>query len=196
MYKKSSKYIGGKSQLSITRCSWCNLNNPTYIKYHDEEWGKLNLDDHYLYEMLLLECFQAGLSWECILNKRASFRKAFDNFDPIKISKYNEDKITKLLSDKDIIRNRLKIKAAITNANVFLKIKSEFGSFKNYLLTYTNNTVIYETGKATSALSDIISKDLYKRGMRFVGSITIYSFLQAIGIINSHEHNCFLYINN
>ena len=196
MYKKSSKYIGGKSQVSITRCSWCNLKNPTYIKYHDEEWGKLNLDDHYLYEMLLLECFQAGLSWECILNKRASFRKAFDNFDPIKISKYNEDKITKLLSDKDIIRNRLKIKAAITNANVFLKIKSEFGSFKNYLLTYTNNTVIYETGKTTSALSDIISKDLYKRGMRFVGSITIYSFLQAIGIIYSHEHNCFLYINN
>lgn len=146
--------------------------------------------------MLLLECFQAGLSWECILNKRASFRKAFDNFDPIKISKYNEDKITKLLSDKDIIRNRLKIKAAITNANVFLKIKSEFGSFKNYLLTYTNNTVIYETGKTTSGLSDIISKDLYKRGMRFVGSITIYSFLQAIGIINSHEHNCFLYVNN
>ena len=182
--------------MSITRCSWCNLKNPTYIKYHDEEWGKLNLDDRYLYEMLLLECFQAGLSWECILNKRASFRKAFDNFDPIKISKYNEDKITKLLSDKDIIRNRLKIKAAITNANVFLKIKSEFGSFKNYLLTYTNNTVIYETGKTTSGLSDIISKDLYKRGMRFVGSITIYSFLQAIGIINSHEHNCFLYVNN
>lgn len=182
--------------MSITRCSWCNLKNPTYIKYHDEEWGKLNLDDHYLYEMLLLECFQAGLSWECILNKRASFRKAFDNFDPIKISKYNEDKITKLLSDKGIIRNRLKIKAAITNANIFLKIKSEFGSFKNYLLTYTNNTVIYETGKTTSALSDIISKDLYKRGMRFVGSITIYSFLQAIGIINSHEHNCFLFINN
>ena len=182
--------------MSITRCSWCNLKNPTYIKYHDEEWGKLNLDDRYLYEMLLLECFQAGLSWECILNKRASFRKAFDNFDPIKISKYNEDKITKLLSDKGIIRNRLKIKAAITNANVFLKIKSEFGSFKNYLLTYTNNTVIYETGKTTSGLSDIISKDLYKRGMRFVGSITIYSFLQAIGIINSHEHNCFLYVNN
>lgn len=177
------------------RCSWCNLNNPKYVKYHDEEWCKLNLDEDYLYEMLLLECFQAGLSWECILNKREHFKKAFDNFDPNKVSKYDETKINELLTDKNIIRNRLKIKTAITNAIIFLEIEKEYKSFKNYLLSFTDENIIYETGKTTNELSDKISADLYKRGMRFVGSTTIYSYLQAIGLISSHDKECFLHIS-
>lgn len=176
-----------------TRCKWCNLKNELYIKYHDEEWGKPNFDDKYLFEMLILESFQAGLSWECVLNKRESFRKEYDNFDLDKICSYNDTKIDELLENKNIIRNKLKIKASINNTKIFKNIKDEYGSFYNYLKTFSRNKIIYETGKTTNDLSDKISKDLKKRGMKFVGSTIIYSYLQAIGIINSHDKDCFLY---
>ncbi len=174
------------------RCFWCNVNNPLYVKYHDEEWGVLNLDDNYLFEMLLLESFQAGLSWECVLNKREDFRLAFDGFDVFKVANYGNEKIDALLSNKKIIRNKLKIKAAINNAKIFIKIQNEFCSFSNYLKKFTGGNVFVETGKVTSSLSDKISNDLIKRGMKFVGSTIIYSYLQAVGIINSHEDTCFL----
>ena len=177
----------------MNRCFWCNLKNDLYIKYHDEEWGILNKDEHYLYEMLILESFQAGLSWECILNKRSSFVKAYDNFNIDKIGLYDDNKINELLNNKDIIRNKLKIKASINNSIIYKNIIKEYKSFYNYLCSFTNNKVIYETGKTTSKLSDDISKNLYKRGMRFVGSTIIYSYLQAVGIINSHEKDCYLY---
>ena len=177
----------------MNRCSWCNLNNQKYIDYHDNEWGKLNLDDNYLIEMFILECFQAGLSWECILNKREAFRTAYDNFNIDKIIKYDDKKINELLNNKDIIRNRTKIIASINNCKVLKSIINEYGSFKNYLGLFTKNKVIYETNKTTNKISDLVSKDLIKRKMKYVGSITIYSFLQAIGIINSHEKECFLY---
>ena len=176
----------------MQRCSWCNLKNPQYVKYHDEEWGRLNLDENYLLAMLILESFQAGLSWECVLNKREHFYQAFDNFDINKIINYQENKIKELLDNPNIIRNKLKIKAAINNAKIFKEITEEYGSFANYLDTFTNGKIISETGKTRSILSDRISKDLYQRGMRFVGSVIIYSYLQAIGIINSHEPGCFL----
>lgn len=177
----------------MIRCKWCNLNNPKYIEYHDKEWCRLNLDDKYLYEMLILESFQAGLSWECVLNKRDSFIKAYDNFDLDKICFYNEEKISELLNNKDIIRNKLKIKASIENSKIFKEIVKEYGTFHNYLKKFTNDTVIYEIDKTTNELSDLISKDLQKRGMKFVGSTIIYSYLQAIGIIYSHDKNCYLY---
>ena len=177
----------------MIRCSWCNLNNPKYVKYHDEEWGVLNLDDDYLFEMLILESFQAGLSWECVLNKRESFKKAYDNFDIFKVSLYTDKKINELMNNKDIIRNKLKIKASINNAKIFRNIVSEFGSFHNYLKKFTNDNIIYESDKTSSKLSDDISNDLKKRGMKFVGTTIIYSYLQAIGLINSHEKTCFMY---
>lgn len=177
----------------MIRCRWCNLNNFKYIEYHDNEWCKPNFDDNYLFEMLLLESFQAGLSWECILNKRENFKQAFDNFDVYKICNYNNEKVKKLLENKSIIRNKQKINATINNSKIFIKIKNEYGTFYNYLKTFTNNKIIYETNKNTNLLSDKISKDLKKRGMKFVGSTIIYSYLQAIGIIYSHDKECFMY---
>lgn len=177
----------------MIRCRWCNLNNFKYIEYHDNEWCKPNFDDNYLFEMLVLESFQAGLSWECILNKRENFKQAFDNFDVYKICNYNDEKIKKLLENKGIIRNKQKINATINNSKIFIKIKNEYGTFYNYLKTFTNNKIIYETNKNTNLLSDKISKDLKKRGMKFVGSTIIYSYLQAIGIIYSHDKECFMY---
>lgn len=174
----------------MARCSWCNLKNDIYIKYHDDEWGVLNLDDKYLYEMLILESFQAGLSWECVLNKREAFKEAYDNFDIDKVVLYDDNKIISLLNNKGIIRNKLKIKASINNSRIFKSIQNEFGSFRNYLKTFTNEEIIYETNQVRSVLSDIISNDLIKRGMKFVGTVIIYSYLQAIGIINSHEEEC------
>ena len=182
----------------ITRCKWCNLDNPLYVKYHDEEWGIPNFDDKYLFEMLILESFQAGLSWECVLNKRESFRKDYDNFELDKVCSYSNEKIKELLENKDIIRNRLKIKASISNAIIFRDIKNEYGSFYNYLKVFTKDKIIYETDKTTNDLSDAISVDLKKRGMKFVGSTIIYSYLQAIGVINSHDKKCYFgkkYIN-
>lgn len=175
------------------RCKWCNLNNPKYIEYHDNEWCKPNFDDKYLFEMLILESFQAGLSWECVLNKRDDFRRAYDNFDIDKICNYDDTKIQELLNNDKIIRNKLKIKASITNSKIFKSIQNEYGSFYNYLKTFMNQDVIYETDVTTNDLSDNISNDLRKRGMKFVGSTIIYSFLQAVGIIYSHDKECFLY---
>lgn len=178
---------------NITRCKWCNLDNPKYVLYHDYEWCVPNYDDKYLFEMLILESFQAGLSWECILNKREAFRKAYDNFDIDVVSNYDSNKIDSLLSNKNIVRNKLKIQASINNANIFKKIVSEYGSFYNYLTTFNNNKIVYEVNLTKSNLSDSISHDLQKRGMKFVGSTIIYSYLQAIGIIYSHDRECFMY---
>jgi len=177
----------------MNRCSWVN-DNPLYIKYHDEEWGVASYDDKYLFEMLLLESFQAGLSWECILNKRENFREAFDNFDYNKISNYDENKINELINNKGIIRNRLKINAAINNSKIFIKIQKEYGTFSKYIWSFTNNKIIIHNGVklyTRNSLSDRISEDLKKRGMKFVGTVIIYSYLQAIGVIDDHEIDCF-----
>lgn len=171
------------------RCKWCNLKNEKYVEYHDNEWGIPSYDDKYLYEMIVLESFQAGLSWECVLNKREDFRKAFDDFDIDKICNYNEKKIQELLKNEKIIRNKLKIKATINNSKIFKEIQKEYKTFSNYIWSFTNNKVIYELNKTSSELSDTISKDLQKRGMKFVGTTIIYSYLQAIGVIYSHEKN-------
>lgn len=175
------------------RCKWCNMKNPLYVKYHDEEWCVPDFNDAYLFEMLILESFQAGLSWECVLNKREAFREAFDNFDAVLISEYGEEKLTALAENKAIIRNKLKIRAAKTNAAVFLNIAQEFGSFSAYLKSFVGDRVIYETGKVSSPLSDALSRDLTKRGMKFVGTTIMYSYLQAIGALYSHDEDCFLY---
>ena len=172
------------------RCKWCNEKNKKYIEYHDKEWGILNTDDKYLLEMLILESFQAGLSWECVLNKREAFRKSYDNFSIDKIINYDDKKIEELINNKDIIRNKLKIKSSINNSIIFKKISEEYKGFYNYLKTFTRGNIIYENDKTTSILSDNISQDLQKRGMKFVGSTIIYSYLQAIGIINSHDDTC------
>lgn len=177
----------------MQRCRWCNIKNKKYIDYHDKEWGIINMNDNYLFEMLLLESFQAGLSWECILNKRENFRLAFDFFDVQKIASYDEKKIQELLKNQGIIRNQLKIRASINNAQIFLKIKEEYHTFANYLKQFTDGKITYEINKTTNELSNALSKDLIKRGMKFVGSTTIYSYLQAVGVIFSHEKDCFLY---
>ncbi len=177
----------------MKRCRWCNLKNPLYIAYHDEEWGRPNFDDHYLYEMLILESFQAGLSWECVLNKRERFRSAYDQFDLEKVCRYDAQKIKALQSNKDIIRNKLKIKASIGNSIIFKEIIAEHGSFSRYLERFTAGKIYYETDKTTSPLSDAISADLRARGMKFTGSTIIYSYLQAIGVIYAHEKGCDLY---
>lgn len=177
----------------MNRCKWCNLNNPLYVSYHDNEWGALRTDDSYLFEMLILESFQAGLSWECILNKRDAFRKAYDNFSLDKVCSYDEEKINELIGNKDIVRNKLKIRASVNNARIFKSIVLEFGSFYSYLCSFTNGSIFYEIDKTKSLLSDSISSDLVKRGMKFVGSTIIYSYLQAIGVIYSHDKDCYLY---
>lgn len=177
----------------MKRCKWCNLKNELYIEYHDNEWCKPNFDDRYLFEMLILESFQAGLSWECVLNKREDFRESFDNFDIHKICNYDNEKIQELLNNEKIIRNKLKINAAINNSKIFRSIQNEFGTFYNYLRVFTNDKIIYEVDKTTNNLSDMLSGDLQKRGMKFVGSTIIYSYLQAIGIIYSHDKECFMY---
>ena len=176
-----------------TRCKWCNLANPLYVKYHDEEWCVPVYDDAVLFEFIILESFQAGLSWETILNKRENFRVAFDNFDPYIIKEYNEDKINELMNNKGIIRNRRKIDAAIVNAKVFLHIQEEWGTFSKYIWHFTDGKIIHEIGKASSELSDQISKDLKKRGMKFVGTTIVYAYLQSIGVIHSHDKQCFMY---
>jgi len=175
------------------RCRWCRGGNQRYIDYHDHEWGVAVHDDRRLFELLLLESFQAGLSWACVLNKRNAFRRAFDGFDYRKIAQYDEARIEALGQDAAIIRHRLKIHAAVTNARIFMQIQAQAGSFDRYIWQFTHGTTLRETGLTTSALSDRISADLRQRGMRFVGSTIIYSYLQAIGIINSHEPDCYLY---
>lgn len=174
-----------------SRCSWVNPKNPFYIRYHDEEWGIPVHDDHKLFEMLILESFQAGLSWECILNKREAFCQAFDGFDLEKVCGYGEEKLGRLQQDPGIVRNKLKIRAAVDNARIFRSIQQEWGSFDRYLWHWTEGETICETDKVRSELSDMISKDLKSRGMKFVGTVIIYSYLQAVGVINSHEETCF-----
>lgn len=181
------KWADGK-----TRCSWANPKNERYIRYHDEEWGVPVYNDQELFELLILECFQAGLSWECVLNKREAFRRAFDGFDLEVVCTYGEEKVAILQSDPGIIRNRRKIEAAITNACVFREIQHEFGSFSDYLWHWTGGEVIYEKGLSSSPLSGAVSKDLKKRGMKFVGTTVIYAYLQAVGVIYSHDTGCFL----
>jgi len=175
------------------RCRWCNERNPLYVRYHDTEWGVPCHDDRALFELLILEGFQTGLSWECVLNKREAFRESFDQFDWDRIENYDDDKVAALLADPRIIRNRLKVRAAIRNAAVFREIRAEFGTFDAYLTRFTGGRVIIEHDRTTSDLSDRISRDLHRRGMRFVGSTIIYAYLQAIGAINSHEPGCELY---
>lgn len=178
-----------------TRCSWVNLKNDNYITYHDEEWGVPLHDDQRLYELLILESFQAGLSWECILNKRDNFRQAFDGFDVARVADYDETKQLSLKEDPGIIRNGRKIKAAVQNSRVFKEIQKEFGSFDAYIWSFTDGQIVQEpfTERTTAPLSDEISKDLKKRGMTFVGSTIIYSYLQAIGVINGHAEDCWCY---
>lgn len=177
------------------------MKNQKYIEYHDCEWGQPNFDDKYLYEMLVLESFQAGLSWECVLNKRDSFRQAYDDFNIEKVCLYDEQKMLELANNQDIIRNKLKIKASINNSRIFREIIAEFGSFYAYLKSFIDTDelgddppFIYEIDKSTNYLSDVISADLKKRGMKFVGSTIIYSYLQAIGVIFSHDKGCYLYV--
>jgi len=180
------------------RCDWC-IGNPLYEQYHDEEWGVPVFDDNTLFEFLILETFQAGLSWITVLRKRENFRAAFDNFDYKKVAKYNQDKIDTLLENAGIIRNRLKIKATITNAQAFMAIQKEFGSFNKYIWKFTDGKPIKNTFKSMSEipantnLSDTISKDLKKRGFKFVGTTVIYAHMQATGMVNDHKVDCFRY---
>lgn len=177
------------------RCKWC-VGDSLYEKYHDEEWGVPVYEDQKLFEFLILETFQAGLSWITILRKRENFSKAFDNFDYKKVATYNEEKIQDLLQDAGIIRNQLKIRGAVTNAKLFMEVQKEFGSFSNYIWKFTNGKPILNKRKslsevpATTPLSDEISKDLKKRGFKFVGSTVIYAHMQATGMVNDHVEEC------
>jgi len=180
------------------RCSWAG-DTPIYIDYHDNEWGRPVHDDTKLFEMLILEGMQAGLSWITVLKKREAFREAFDGFDPYTVARYDDAKIEKLLANKNIIRNRLKINAAVSNAKAFLRVIEEYGSFDRYIWGYVEYTPV--TGHweklgdlpASTPLSDRISKDLKKKGFKFVGSTIIYAFMQAIGMVNDHITDCFVY---
>lgn len=177
------------------RCGWC-LSSDLYKEYHDKEWGVPVYDDHTLFEFLLLETFQAGLSWITILNKRENFRKAFDDFNYQKIANYSEDKIQELLLDAGIIRNKLKVYSTVSNAQAFIKVQEEFGSFSKYIWGFVNGKPIDNNRKslkevpATTPLSDAISKDLKKRGFKFVGSTVVYAHMQATGMVNDHVEDC------
>ena len=180
------------------KCGWC-LGDALYEAYHDTEWGVPVNDDATLFEFLILETFQAGLSWITILKKRQNFRRAFDNFEYKRIADYKQPKIDELLQDTGIVRNKLKINAAVTNAQNFIEVQAEFGSFSSYIWGFVDGKPIknevknYKDAPANTALSDIISKDLKKRGFKFVGSTVIYAHMQATGIVNDHEINCFRY---
>ncbi len=181
-----------------SRCGWC-VGDALYETYHDEEWGVPLYDDDKLFEFLILETFQAGLSWITVLRKRENFRKAFDNFDYKKIAKYQQSKIDALLLDTGIIRNKLKVNATVTNAQAFIKIQEEFGSFSDYIWQFTDGKPIknklkdYRKGPANTPLSDTISKNLKKRGFKFVGTTVVYAHMQATGMVNDHEVSCFRY---
>ncbi|WP_228236340.1 DNA-3-methyladenine glycosylase I [Allomuricauda sp. M10] len=180
------------------RCGWC-LGDPLYEAYHDMEWGVPVKDDETLFEFLILETFQAGLSWITILRKREHFREAFDHFDYKKIAEYGQEKVDELLQNPGIIRNKLKVHATVTNAQAFMEVQKEFGSFSSYIWGFVNGSPIknalphYKQAPATTPLSDAISKDLKKRGFKFVGSTVIYAHMQATGMVNDHEVNCFRY---
>lgn len=180
------------------RCGWC-VGDPLYEAYHDKEWGVPVFDDDTLFEFLILETFQAGLSWITVLRKRENFRKAFDNFDYNKIANYDDDKVHNLLQDTGIIRNKLKVNATISNAQAFIKIQQEFGTFSNYIWKFVDGKPIkntiknYKNAPPNIALSDTISKDLKKRGFKFVGSTVVYAHMQATGMVNDHEITCYRY---
>ncbi|MDX1761415.1 MAG: DNA-3-methyladenine glycosylase I [Christiangramia sp.] len=182
----------------IKRCGWCE-GDPLYEAYHDHEWGVPVLDDETLFEFLTLETFQAGLSWITVLRKRNNFRKAFDNFDYRKIAQYKDAKVTELMQNAGIIRNQMKIRAAVTNAREFMKIQDEFGSFSKYIWSFVDGSPIqneikdYTKAPATTELSDKLSKDLKKRGFKFIGSTVIYAHMQATGMVNDHQTDCFRY---
>lgn len=184
--------------MSIQKCGWC-LGDALYETYHDKEWGVPVKDDSTLFEFLILETFQAGLSWITILRKRENFRKAFDNFDYQKIARYQQPKINALLQDAGIIRNRLKILATISNAQSFIKIQEECGSFSDYIWAFVDGVPLknsiedYREGPSKTSLSDTISKDMKKRGFKFVGSTVVYAHMQATGMVNDHEISCFRY---
>lgn len=180
------------------RCNW-GTSSEIMIKYHDEEWGVPLHDDQKLFEFFVLEGFQAGLSWQIVLNKREGFRKAFDYFDPVKVAAYTQQKLDELVQNKEIIRNKMKIAACVNNAQHYLEIQKEFGSFNNYIWGFVNGKPVinnFKTQKelpATTPLSDKISADLKKRGFKFVGSTVIYAHMQATGMVNDHLVNCFRY---
>ena len=180
------------------RCGWC-VGDPLYEAYHDQEWGVPVYDDQTIFEFLILETFQAGLSWITILRKRENFREALDDFDYKKIARYSEAKLEALLQNPGIIRNKLKVKATVSNAQAFIKIQEEFGSFSKYIWSFVNhkpvqNSVkIYKEAPATTAISDALSKDLKKRGFKFTGSTVVYAHMQATGMVNDHEMDCFRY---
>lgn len=180
------------------RCKWCEK-DPLYIKYHDTEWGVPVHDDQKLFECLLLETFQAGLSWITVLRKRENFRNAFDHFDYHKIAFYDEGKIQELLQDTGIVRNKLKVRAAVSNAKAFMEVQKEFGSFDKYIWSFVDGNPIqnhWASTKelpATTEISDILSKDLKKRGFKFVGSTIVYAHMQATGMVNDHTIDCFRY---
>jgi len=182
----------------VNRCKWAE-HNDLMKDYHDKEWGNPQHDDKMLYELLILEGMQAGLSWNTVLKKRENFRKALDNFDYKKIIKYSDKKIEELMQNEGIIRNRLKIQSVITNAKSFIKVQEEFGSFNNYIWDFVNNKVVHNSWKIlqnlppNTALSDKISKDMKKKGFKFIGTTIIYAFLQAIGVVNDHTTDCFRY---
>jgi len=183
---------------TLNRCGWC-VGDPLYETYHDTEWGVPVLDDQTLFEFLILETFQAGLSWITILRKRENFRVAFDDFNYEKIATYGEDKIEELLQNAGIIRNKLKVRSAVSNAQAFIKVQQEFGSFSNYIWGFVkkkpvhNKVVNYKEAPPTTAVSDALSKDLKKRGFKFVGSTVMYAHMQATGMVNDHEITCFRY---
>jgi len=182
----------------LKRCGWC-VGDPLYEAYHDEEWGVPVFNDDTLFEFLVLETFQAGLSWITILRKRENFREAFDDFDYKKIAEYPEEKIQQLLLNAGIIRNKLKVRATVTNAQAFMKLQEEFGSFSNYIWGFVAGQPIkncvqdYKKAPPTTEISDKLSKDLKKRGFKFVGSTVIYAHMQATGMVNDHEVDCFRY---
>lgn len=178
----------------MKRCFWVNENSEIYVKYHDEEWGIPQYNDRDLFELLTLEGFQAGLSWLTILKRRDDFRIAFDNFDVQKVSRYDDNKIDELYHNEKIIRNKSKIISAVNNAKIFIKIQKEYGSFANYIWSFTDNKVIINNSDkipVSTELSDKISKDLKKHGMKYAGTVIIYSYLQAIGVVNDHDKDCF-----
>lgn len=182
--------------MNLKRCAWCG-DDPLYIKYHDEEWGVPMHDDRKLFEFLILEGAQAGLSWITILRKRENYRKAFENFDVQKVAKFDEKKLEELILNPGIVRNRLKINSAITNAKAFIKVQEEFGSFDVYIWSFVKGKSIVNVRKelkeipAKTELSDKISKNLLKRGFKFVGSTIIYAYMQAVGIVDDHVEDCF-----
>ena len=180
----------------MQRCRWLDETSEIYVKYHDNEWGVPKYDERELFELLVLESFQAGLAWITVLKKREAFRKAFDNFDVKKVASYDEKKINELLQNEGIIRSKGKISAAILNAKIFMNIQKEFGSFSNYIWGFTGGKIIKNQDDrfpVSTPLSDKISKDLKKRGMKYVGTVIIYSYLQSIGVVNDHETKCFKY---